>query len=263
MTQFDILHAKYEAKAYRVLIKEFRKIFKTIPFDNFSIDHARTILELNVNAERLLPILTKIWLTTGLQYGGLVVKSIQKEEQKRSKPYGLFSEEFQRRILDYANGRGGELIVTLSKTMVNDIMKEWEKIIQGHGTIEDFRKRIEETVKNNHFYGYQSLRIARTETTYAMNGGQYTALETSGVVADYLWITRMDGRERASHIYMNGKKTSENGMFVLQNQVQLRYPGDRDGIGPDKLIASECINCRCTYRYKARRDANGRLIFRD
>lgn len=257
MTQFDILHAKYEAKAYRVLIKEFRKIFKTIPFDNFSIDHARVVLELNVNPTNLLPALEKLYLIIGLQYGGLVAKSIQKEEKKRKSPHGLFSEAFRTFILNYINTEGGALITSLSATMVNDIMREWEKVVQREGSIEDFRAEIQKVVNSPKFYRYQANRIARTETTYAMNSSQYVALDTSGVVADHIWLARMDGKERDDHRAMNLKPTNSKGEFVLPDGTIMKFPGDKAG------GAKQCINCRCTYRYKARRDANGRLIFRD
>lgn len=59
--------------------------------------------------------------------------------------------------------------------------------------------------------------------------------------AQKMWMTILDGRERASHNQANGQKQSINSVYIVQGQ-QLMYPGDISlGATSDNVI-----NCRCS-----------------
>lgn len=52
------------------------------------------------------------------------------------------------------------------------------------------------------------------------------------------WVTRLDGRERKTHLFLNGQKRAWGEVWTTKNGV-IKYPGDPDA------PASETIQCRC------------------
>jgi hypothetical protein len=210
--------------------------------------------------------LFKIHYTIGKQYGNLVSKQLRKDfplEQKKWKPLPLFNEAFQNFLINYYKEKGGELIVTLNRTMADRVTQD---IISGsfeNESVKQMTDRMFKTVNDPKYYRWMCLRIARTETSFAMNSAKYISGDVSGVLMRKIWIGRNDGKERDSHISKNGQKVGPKEYFKFGNGVELRYPGDRDGKGGRKAIGAEVINCRCTVGFEAERDENGRLIFTD
>jgi len=106
-------------------------------------------------------------------------------------------------------------------------------------------------VNSPKFYKWQALRIARTETTIAMNTATNQAGIDSGVLIKKEWISAGDGNERPSHRELNGDSVELGQQF----SNGLMYPGDPSG------AADEIINCRCTFLQVPVRDKNGDIIF--
>lgn len=264
--RFIQLHRIYEVKNMQVILKEFRKIFKAINFDNLTPENARFVILLNLDTEGLEKALYRIYYTTGIKYGNIVSRQIRSDnpiEQKRFKPLPFFNTLFQQFLTDYFKAKGGENISLLTDTMVDEIQKVIVLSTELNETVEQMRDRIYKTVNKPDFYKWQAMRIARTETTFAMNKAKELSGQASGLIMEKVWLGKNDGRERPSHIAMNGKKVEQNAMFELSSGVKLKFPGDRDGIGRVKDMKKEVINCRCTYGYEAKRDENGRLFFVD
>ena len=264
--QFIQLHKTYEVKNMQIILKEFRKIFKDIKFDNLTPENSRYVIALNINPEGLKKALYRIYYTTGRKYGNIVARQIRADnpiEQKRFKPLPFFNTLFNNFIVDYFKAKAGEWISLLTDSMVDEVQKVIVLSQSLNETVEQMRDRIHSTVNKPDFYKWQALRIARTETTFAMNKAKELSGQASGILMEKVWLGKNDGRERPSHILMNEKKVEQNGMFELSSGVKLKFPGDRDGIGRAKDMAKELINCRCSYGYEAKRDENGRLIFVD
>lgn len=250
----------YEAKVLKILLTEFSKQLKGINFDNITFETAKPSIVLNFNEESLLKTLYKVHYTIGKAYGTFIAKQLRKEnpiQLKKWKPLPFFSEAFQNFLIQYYSKYGGALIRTLSETMTASVVSE---IINGtyeNETVEEMRDRIYKTVNKRDFYLWQAMRIARTETGFAMNSAKEIAGQTSGVLMQKVWIGRNDGRERRSHLHANGQKVDQNEMFSVGG-IKMKHPGDREN-----GTAKETINCRCTFGYEAKRDENGRLIFTD
>jgi hypothetical protein len=92
---------------------------------------------------------------------------------------------------------------------------------------------------------HRSEVIGRTEAMRAVNQGNeeaYRQAIASGTLqAEHLsreWRTRIDGRERRTHMFLNGQKRSWGETWVTENG-ELRYPGDPEA------PAKETIQCRC------------------
>lgn len=87
--------------------------------------------------------------------------------------------------------------------------------------------------------------IGRTEALRAVNQGNeetYRQAIANGTIrAEQLsreWRTRLDGRERRTHLFLNGQKRGWGEVWVTENG-ELRYPGD------PQAPAKETIQCRC------------------
>lgn len=92
---------------------------------------------------------------------------------------------------------------------------------------------------------HRSEVIGRTEAMRAVNQGNeetYRQAIADGTInAEQLsreWRTRIDGRERRTHFFLNGQKKGWGEPWVTENG-ELRYPGD------PRAPAKETILCRC------------------
>lgn len=88
----------------------------------------------------------------------------------------------------------------------------------------------------------RALRIARTETTGALNSGhfaQQTALESQGLATGKEWSTIIDMVTRDTHIALNAQTTGPGENFDVGGHPA-PYPGHHS------LPAKERTNCRCT-----------------
>ncbi|MHA7823682.1 hypothetical protein ACVVIH_13045 [Chryseobacterium arthrosphaerae] len=256
----------YVAKALKMLIPEYRRQLKRIPFDNLTFNSSPVLIAANFDQESLREVLYKIHYTIGMAYGLYNAKLLRKENpihEKKWKPLPFFNEAFQNFLIQYYRDKGGELIVTLNRTMAERVI---EDIISGsfeNETIEQMRNRMMITVNDPDYYTWMCMRIARTETGFAMNAGKYIAGDVSGVLMEKVWIAKSGGNRRHEHQYMNGKTVGAKECFQLSGNVQLRFPCDRDGKGTRKAIGNQVINCSCTYGFRAKRGENGQLIFTD
>lgn len=95
------------------------------------------------------------------------------------------------------------------------------------------------------FVKHRSEVIGRTEAMRAVNQGNeeaYRQAIADGTLrADQIrreWRTRLDGRERRTHMMLNGEVRGWGETWVTENG-ELRYPGDPEA------PAKETIQCRC------------------
>lgn len=95
------------------------------------------------------------------------------------------------------------------------------------------------------FVKHRSEVIGRTEAMRAVNQGNeegYRQAIAAGLInPDQIkreWRTRLDGRERRTHMFLNGQTVGWGETWVTENGV-LRYPGD------PQAPAKETIQCRC------------------
>lgn len=87
--------------------------------------------------------------------------------------------------------------------------------------------------------------IGRTEALRAVHQGNEEsyrqAIEAGDIRADQIrreWRTRLDGRERRTHMFLNGQTVGWGEPWVTENGA-IRYPGDPEA------PARETIQCRC------------------
>lgn len=257
------LQDAFENKALRMLLKEFRSLFANIKSKDLFFDEKKTeaSILLNINEKALEKCLYKIHYTIGIQFGRLTARQFRKENPiqiKAFQPLGNFDKEFTEFLLEQFRIYGGRQIKTLTKTASRAVIIELRKGAKLGETEEQMRDRLLKRINKSDFYAWQAQRIARTETTIAINSAQELAMISSGAEMDKIWITRMDGRERESHNLANKQKVTQKGLFLVGGS-KMKFPGDRT----HGAKANSIINCRCSVKYVAKRDGGGRLQFND
>ena len=250
--EWEKLHAAYEIKAYKLFYKEFKSKIKSIPFENFTKENYILLIAANLIEKDIEIILRKVWYSVGVTHGTLIEKKLN-NLKKGSPP--LFSELFQKFILDFISKFGGTKIKSISDTLVQALILEFKKGLEENLSIRQIVAKIKRNANNGNLLKYQILRIARTETTFASNNATYLVGQNSNLVLNKVWIGRNDGRERDTHIAANNTEVGLNERFKIGSDEML-HPGDHSG------RASNVINCRCTIAYKPKRDQNGLLIFK-
>lgn len=85
----------------------------------------------------------------------------------------------------------------------------------------------------------RSTVIARTEIINASNRGTMLGLQSTRLDLKKVWITAIDGRERAEHAAADGQEVDLNRNFRVGGE-ELEYPGDPAG------SAWNTIQCRCS-----------------
>jgi hypothetical protein len=102
------------------------------------------------------------------------------------------------------------------------------------------------------YVAHRSRVIGRTEALRAVHQGNEEsyrqAIEAGTIDADKLtrkWVTRLDGRERESHLLLNDQERGWGEPWITAFGA-LRYPGDPDA------PARETIQCRCVIATRIR-----------
>lgn len=109
----------------------------------------------------------------------------------------------------------------------------------------------------------RARRIARTEVVTAANGAAMIYANTSMNVMDKIWISAEDNRTRPDHRSIDGTKIPIKQPFLLgAEEIQMMQPGARQQPNGLSVPASQVVNCRCAVAFRARRDANGKIIRR-
>ncbi|WP_342356850.1 phage minor head protein [Paenibacillus alvei] len=85
----------------------------------------------------------------------------------------------------------------------------------------------------------RAVRVARTMSTAAANGGKLEGWKQSEVVTGKRWRSSGGSRTRKSHRKVNGDVQALDKKFKVGDSW-LMYPGD-----PSRE-AKEIVNCRCT-----------------
>jgi uncharacterized protein with gpF-like domain len=244
---FLAMHGRNERKLMRAVQKALRSDIRNLWIGNITDKNYNEVLQ-GLKLTEFEKVLINFYIEAGTKTGEMVKKDLAKQ-QKRISPF--FSEVWTNFVLSKVSPILATQIVTIKNTLLNDIGKLIAEYISLNLDTTDIANAIYDFVDDPKFYKWQAMRIARTETTTAMNLATNQAGIDSEVLLDKEWISADDGNERPSHAELNGQRVDGNDAFANG----LMYPGDPSG------DASEVINCRCTFLQIPKRDREGNLIF--
>lgn len=264
LDQWRKWHGSYERRSFRIFRRAIKQCYDAIPVEGLDYNNYRVLIEINVLPNPIYSAYVEVYTTIGLIHGNRVGQGINRDIKDYSRP--LFSEEFQRTILEWVRENCGLRITSVIDTIREKVISLVEQAIEQNLTIEQMQAFLRRTIADPKFTRYQALRISRTETTTAANHAAMVSGETSGIVLVKEWIstlsdrTRRKPRDQFDHLHMNGQQVEMNEKFVLRSRDgvvdQMEYPGDPAG------SAGDIIQCRCAMALVPKRDANGMVIRR-
>lgn len=258
-------HKSYEKRANKELLKVFKGWAKDIRLTGQYNQWVHQIDE-QFDEEDLIKAYVKIYTEVGLKHGQRIGKAANMS-QKDFNP-NFFKEFYERYVALYLQQSGMARIYDVRNTFIQFIAEQLtgRQAQSMFGDAPDPSRVatwIQNMARKRSFFRWQSLRIARTESTAASNLGGMNAIKDSGYVMDKIWVSAQDSRTRRQpddwfdHYHMDGKSVRMNEKFKMGSSKvgvdELEYPGDPKG------HPANTINCRCTLIYKPRK-ANGRLV---
>lgn len=252
-------HRRYERIAYLILRRAFIKTIAEIDLSNATEDNYEALIKQGVqtNSVTIQRAYIQLYETVGLMHGKRVIKDIERQAKN------LFTDTFQREVIQFLANYGGNRIRTVSNTLAEFIIRELS-IANLDGI--SISQAVTNILKKRSFYRWQLLRIARTETTAAANYASDAASSTTGIVLQKVWVSAEDSRTRVipedeyDHLHMNGKRVDDGQPFFVRVRgggvEPMRFPGDPSG------SSENVINCRCAMVKVPKRDSNGNIIRR-
>ena len=143
-------------------------------------------------------------------------------------------------VLDFIEERSYRFWEEVNKTTKKKLHSVLKVSVEEGIGVEELTVALQESVfaELEEFSGFnRARRIARTETTIALNQGANFAYEQSGVVEGKSWLTAGDENVRESHVAAEAQ-----GVIPIDERFGngLMFPGDPEG------AVSELVNCRCS-----------------
>lgn len=228
-----------------------------------SLLNYESVIKNGVDKKLLVDAYAKVYLNIGLTHGAKMGEDLN----NRTKFFTLddFTSAFTDFIYQWLNNNKTASLRSISDNYQLTINKLISKGLEEGKTIREIAKEIHLLVNKPNFYRWQSLRIARTETTTASNLAVLRTAENYDFKVVKEWISSSDARTRRlpedkyDHNMMNGVRVGIDEAFTVPNNNlgdsgKMSYPGDPHG------QPGNVINCRCTIAIVPLRDANGNLI---
>ncbi len=240
--------------------KALREAIAKIPFDKITRNTYAAHIQLNMGT--FDNVFIDYYERIGLLHGNRVGKELNKEINKKNFDPSSFKGEYRDFIRQWLLNNGGQRIVSIRQNLVEKIIQFIAAKLEEGNDIRTITRDLEKLMKSRGFYRYEIERIVRTETTAAANQGAIRAGHSSRVIWEKVWISSKDSRTRRrpedefDHYDIDGQRVARNEKFNVQGDF-LDHPGDPRG------HPANTINCRCTVAVVAKRDENGRIIFRD
>lgn len=255
-------HKGYEKYAVVKFQRMFKELANNIPFNSLNEENYESIIDGAIKESVFYTTYQEVYKHVGFKHGERTGKQINAQIKAiESKAFSLndFISLFERELLRYILDRGGSRIRSVRYHYIRFIQEIIATGINDGKAIREITTDLQKLIKSRRWYRWQSLRIARTETTAAANFSAVTSSRVSGIEMEKEWISSLDARTRRppesqfDHYEMNGVRVPLDKNFDVSNE-KLLFPGDPKG------SAGNVINCRCTVAQIPKRDKNGKLI---
>lgn len=213
-----------------------------------------------INSHLAEPI-RDIYKDVGLYFANKTIHDLNQSVKETKAGFG-FNLDFLREILAYF-GRYllNKAVLPISETTKNQILNILtEGMNNGWGV-----DKIATTLESPELTLWRARLIVRTESNKAMNFGQQLGEGESEFESTKRWIAANDHRTRHSHRLTDDVTVDFKERFHVPiftgGKIQMQVGVDlMTGPGDVHASAGNICNCRCTLAFKAKRDADGRLI---
>lgn len=266
------LESKFMRPVYDVTRSFFFSAASTLR--DRGIDATRMILRKQAVDAKLGEVIRRLYITVWLKYATWTYNEIQRSAYNpnakskhriitmQAKLLGSqvnFNEQWTNDIMQYFR------MFLIDKAVLPITIKNRDRImsILDRGTAEGWSiERMAKEIETDEFQLWHTRLVVRTETAKAAYYGRRVGAVDSGYETEKEWISARDSRTRHAHMDMDGETIDFNNKYnvplykkgAIVGHELMRGPGD-----PEASAENVC-NCRCTESYKAKRDANGRLM---
>lgn len=192
------------------------------------------------NHEKWQKLLVATYSAVGQDFARQTMGAIKRQKAADVETKGIFTDT----IMSHLANRAGTQVQGIEATTLDQLRNVISTGVAAGEGIDLIAKRID-TLYLDDIIPNRSEVIARTETLGAGNIASDAAAKASGVKLTKTWRGHDDGRERASHIAMNGKTVPMDEPFDVGGE-QMDFPMD-DSHGAS---AENIIQCRCCAIYR-------------
>jgi len=260
-----------EREGMRMFLPVFQGWARSIPYDLMTEADYKLFVQASVNEDELLDVYNEFYGYVFEKEGTYQLNQLEKEASStKSYEIPVVGEvsEWLAAAIRFFQEFGGLYIRSVQQTYIEVIVQLIAQGLADGKSMQETAKEVEEYVNKRNFYRWQSERIVRTESGTAMNGATYQAGEFSTLQSEKVWISTRDARTRGrrnrsrfDHYDADGQKVDYEEPFLISNlqygtKEAVEFPGDPQASAANK------INCRCTFRIRAKRDENGDLVFK-
>lgn len=258
--KWNRLRDRYEKLALKEFRRSIKKAVNEIPFERLEKHSYVPLIDFYISQETITQTYFDFYERIGIAHGKKTGTQINKETKNfEPSTFEIVYRDFLRQwLLENAGTR----ITSVRQSVADYLIEIIAKGVGEGKDVSTIAREMRKLVNSRSFYGWQALRIARTETTAAANLGALIAGRESNLVMEKEWISTIDPRTRRlekgddyDHWRLDGVVVDEDGLFE-DNGSFLRFPGD------PTAPAGAVINCRCAMVMLSKRDEEGRLIFR-
>ena len=254
-------HAIYERKIYPVFLNKLKRdiapVLRMLE-DNPTNSQVQALIN-SINI--LIPVTgwVKVYQTA---YYDIGITAARREYyfQRNEETKGLldilvdgWKKYFTEYAANYAYRFQNELTETTRQKVRQALEAAYELGLSGNKLVTQVKKALNASTRD------RAKVISRTETTTIANVskelGAVTYFQEQRIEGFSQWITRLDGRERASHRSVNDVIKPIGGKFIVGGH-ECERPGDL------VLPGKERIQCRCVKIFMSRRRAE-RLGYKD
>ena len=255
-------HLRYERQVVRALHSYFKNVAKTIDFSLLRQETYDSFIQNHVtNNFDIYDIYKRIYVGIGLRHGAIVGKQLNLDA--KNFVLGKFDEQFIADVSQYLTQFGSRRIILVERTFHDYINNLLTKQLEDGKPFDEAVKELTQKINRSDFYEWQAKRIARTETTAAMNYASLKAGESTLFQIEKRWISIVDSRTRDgnvedggfNHLEADNLTVMDYEAFNVSDEL-LQYPGD------PTASAGNVINCRCGVSLRPKRDENGNLMFK-
>jgi hypothetical protein len=255
---------KIEESYYPKILKVLLSVYSSFTSDLrlHGANTARNNLNMQTFNQELTPIITDLYQRVGKWGARLQYNELRDSIREGAKAGGFGrNEAWIQEVMNYLRLHAIRFVQNISDTTREDILKILERGQSENLTID----QIINELSGSGIVETRARTIARTEIVRAANVGHLAGAKSFPYEVNKNWQGAGDHRERHSHRLMNEIAIDETDLFKVPI-----YKGDKPTGAFDMMNApgdpnahpSNTINCRCRVTFKAKRDANGRLIMR-